>query len=97
MKATIVGSGYVGLVTGTCFSEVGIEGRIGKLSVGELKVFQVGVSAHFFQEIIAYLMAESTRTGVYEYRYLTFNQIKYFSDCFIINMLNNLDLKEVIA
>ncbi len=25
MKVTIVGSGYVGLVTGTCFSEVGIE------------------------------------------------------------------------
>ena len=25
MKVTIVGSGYVGLVTGTCFSEVGID------------------------------------------------------------------------
>jgi UDPglucose 6-dehydrogenase len=25
MKVVIVGSGYVGLVTGTCFSEVGIE------------------------------------------------------------------------
>ena len=25
MKVTIVGSGYVGLVTGTCFAEVGIE------------------------------------------------------------------------
>jgi len=24
MKITIVGTGYVGLVTGTCFSEVGI-------------------------------------------------------------------------
>lgn len=25
MKITIVGTGYVGLVTGTCFSEVGID------------------------------------------------------------------------
>jgi len=25
MKITIVGSGYVGLVTGACFSEVGID------------------------------------------------------------------------
>jgi UDPglucose 6-dehydrogenase len=25
MKVAIVGSGYVGLVTGTCFAEVGIE------------------------------------------------------------------------
>jgi UDPglucose 6-dehydrogenase len=25
MKIAIVGSGYVGLVTGTCFSEVGID------------------------------------------------------------------------
>ncbi|MEI6060277.1 MAG: hypothetical protein WCR72_06180, partial [Bacteroidota bacterium] len=25
MKVAIVGSGYVGLVTGTCFAEVGID------------------------------------------------------------------------
>src|SRR3972149_1227154 len=36
MKIAVVGTGYVGLVTGTCFAESGHEGRC--LDVGEKKI-----------------------------------------------------------
>ena len=36
MKIAIVGSGYVGLVTGACFSEVGID--VVCIDIDELKI-----------------------------------------------------------
>lgn len=44
MNIAIVGTGYVGLVTGTCFAEIGVdvtcvdvdEQKIGKLEQGEI-------------------------------------------------------------
>ncbi|HAM11246.1 MAG TPA: UDP-glucose 6-dehydrogenase, partial [Bacteroidales bacterium] len=51
MKIVIVGSGYVGLVSGTCFSEVGIDvvcvdvdkGKIEKLNNGIVPIFEPGL------------------------------------------------------
>src|SRR5580704_8468924 len=51
MRITVVGVGYVGLVTGTCLAESGNEvtcididaGKIGRLNRGELPIYEPGL------------------------------------------------------
>ena len=53
MKITIIGSGYVGLVSGACFSDFGhdvvcidkIEAKIDALNRGEIPIFEPGLDA----------------------------------------------------
>lgn len=59
MKITVVGTGYVGLVTGTCFAESGntvtcvdIDAeKVRKLSAGTLTIFERGLDSLFYKNI----------------------------------------------
>src|SRR5687767_8170353 len=53
MKIAVIGTGYVGLVTGACFSEFGVDvtcvdvdaGKIDKLNNGVIPIYEPGLDA----------------------------------------------------
>ena len=59
MKIAVVGTGYVGLVTGTCFAETGNRvtcvdidpGKIRKLSSGEITIYEPGLEKIFLRNL----------------------------------------------
>ena len=59
MKITVVGTGYVGLVTGTCFSETGNKvtcvdidkNKVDKLSGGQITIYEPGLEKIFLRNI----------------------------------------------
>lgn len=59
MKITVIGTGYVGLVTGTCFSETGNDvicvdidaGKVKKLSAGEITIYEPGLNKLFLRNL----------------------------------------------
>ena len=59
MKIAVVGTGYVGLVTGTCFAETGNKvtcvdidkSKVEKLSVGQITIYEPGLEKIFLRNI----------------------------------------------
>lgn len=59
MKIAVVGTGYVGLVTGTCFAETGNavtcididENKVKKLSAGQITIYEPGLEKIFLRNI----------------------------------------------
>jgi UDPglucose 6-dehydrogenase len=59
MKIAVVGTGYVGLVTGTCFAETGNDvscvdidtKKIEKLSAGEITIYEPGLEKIFLRNL----------------------------------------------
>ena len=57
MKISVVGTGYVGLVTGTCFAETGNnvtcvdidKSKIDKLSSGKMTIYEPGLEKLFLR------------------------------------------------
>jgi UDPglucose 6-dehydrogenase len=55
MKIAVVGTGYVGLVTGTCFAETGNKvtcvdidkAKVEKLSAGQITIYEPGLEKIF--------------------------------------------------
>jgi UDPglucose 6-dehydrogenase len=59
MKIAVVGTGYVGLVTGTCFAETGNDvicvdidaGKVKKLTAGEITIYEPGLEKLFLRNL----------------------------------------------
>ncbi len=57
MKIAVVGTGYVGLVTGTCFAETGNhvicvdidKAKVDKLSAGQITIYEPGLEKLFLR------------------------------------------------
>ena len=71
MNITVVGAGYVGLVTGTCFAETGNDvvcvdidaNKVAKLSAGELPIFEPDLDTIFERNVAQRRLSFSTDLG----------------------------------
>jgi UDPglucose 6-dehydrogenase len=69
MKITVVGTGYVGLVTGTCFAETGNKvtcvdidkSKVEKLSSGQITIYEPGLEKIFLRNIKEELLKFTTQ------------------------------------
>ncbi len=69
MKITIVGTGYVGLVTGTCFSETGNhvtcvdidENKVNKLKAGQIPIYEPGLDKLFERNLSDHRLTFTTK------------------------------------
>ena len=60
MKITVIGTGYVGLVTGTCFAETGNkvtcvdinETKVASLQAGQIPIYEPGLEKIFLRNIL---------------------------------------------
>jgi len=60
MKIAVVGTGYVGLVTGTCFAETGNKvtcvdidaSKVARLSGGEITIYEPGLEKLFLRNLL---------------------------------------------
>lgn len=70
MKITIIGSGYVGLTTGTCFAEVGHhvlcvdndEAKVARLQAGEIPIYEPGLEMLVRKNVAARRLSFSSST-----------------------------------
>src|SRR4051812_45213964 len=68
MKITVVGTGYVGLVTGTCFAETGNhvtcvdidQAKVARMKQGEIPIYEPGLEEMFRHNIAADRLSFST-------------------------------------
>ena len=65
MKIAVVGTGYVGLVTGTCLAETGNqvicvdinEQKVKMMQEGELPIYEPGLELLFYRNRLLYLLS----------------------------------------